>query len=124
MFGCVCKPARFFPPKERTFTTFYVIKFYKLPLKVNLGPAPHSTLHKLHRIDYVSPRPRRHATPPPPQCIFPDFIRPVYIRILYYSLTFIAKWGTHLHDSHARLVSFITCKLLAYIVSVFVGGRG
>lgn len=52
--------------------------------------------------------------------VFPDFIRPVYIRILYYSLTFIAKWGTHLHDSHARLFSFITCKLLAYIVSMFL----
>lgn len=49
---------------EETFTAFYVIKFYKLPLKVNLGPAPHSTLHKLHRIDYVS---RPPATPT--QCI-------------------------------------------------------
>lgn len=31
----------------------------------------------------------------------------------------MAKWGTHLHDSHACLFSFITCKLLAYIVSFF-----
>lgn len=51
---------------EETFTMFYVIKFYKLPLKVNLGPAPHSTLHKLlHRLRILP----RHN-------VFSDCIRP------------------------------------------------
>lgn len=67
---------------------FYVIKFYKLPLKVNLGPP----LCINHRIDY---------DPATPQCIF-RLYPAVYIRILYYSVTFMAKWGTHLHDSHGR----------------------
>jgi hypothetical protein len=79
---------------EETFTMFYVIKFYKLPLKVNLGPP----LCINYRIDYGA------ATP---QCIS-RLYPAVYIRILYYSLTFIAKWGTHLHDSHARSFTFIT----------------